>query len=219
MLLMPEALLGIGGVFFILFTDELLWRLKMLRGEKSRGLVHVLVGSFVAFWPFFMSMRAIQIIALAMLVVIAISRKYHIFQSIHAVKRRTYGEFFFPISIGLAALITRTDLIFMAAILHLSLADGLASLVGTRWGGKTKYNFLGQTKSWLGTGVFYVISLGIISAVTFGHMDLFLHANVWLLALLPVVAALTEGVAVYGTDDLIVPLLVVGVLQYLHIVV
>ena len=214
---MSGALLGICGVFLIITTDELLWRLKALRGEKSRGLVHVLVGSFIATWPFFMSMRAIQLIALAMLVVIATSRKYHIFQGIHAVKRRTYGEFFFPISVGLCALITQTDLIFMAAILHLSLADGLASLIGTRWGGKSKYKIFGQSKSWLGTAVFYAISTAIIGFTTLGHMDLYLHANVWVLALLPLAASAVEGVAVYGSDDLVVPLMIVGTLQYLHL--
>lgn len=216
---MSGALLGICGVFLIIMTDELLWRLKVLRGEKSRGLVHVLVGCYIASWPFFMSMGVIQLIALAMLIVIALSRRFHIFQGIHAVKRKTYGEFFFPISVGLCALITQTDLIFMAAILHLSLADGLASLVGTKWGGSTKYRVFGQNKSWLGTGVFYVLSTAIIGSITLGNMHLFLHANVWVLALLPLIASVIEGLAVYGTDDLLVPLVVIGVLQYMHVVV
>lgn len=217
---MAGALIGICGVFLIIMTDELFWRFKILRGEPSRGMVHILVGTFIAFWPFFMSMRAIQTIALFMLVVIAISRRYHIFQGIHAVKRRTYGEFFFPVSVGLCALITQSDLIFMAAILHLSLADGLASLIGTRFGlRKTKYRILGQNKSWVGTGMFYVISLAIMTYVGIVHIDLFLYANVWMLALIPVVATLAESVAVYGTDDLVVPLVVVTILQYLHTVV
>ena len=216
---MPGALLGLSGVFVILMTDEILWRLKVLRGEPSRGLVHIAVGTFIAFWPFFMSMRAIQIIALLMLVVIAISRKFHIFQGIHAVKRRTYGEFFFPISVGLCALITDSSVVFMAAVLHLSVADGLASLIGTKFGGKTKYRIFGQNKSWLGTASFYVISLGIMAVVGIGNIELFLHANVWLLAALPLIATAAESVAVYGTDDLVVPLIVVSVLQWMHVAV
>jgi dolichol kinase len=214
---MPGALLGLSGVFIILMTDEIFWRFKILRGEPSRGLVHILVGTFIAFWPFFMSMRAIQVIAALMLVVIAISRRYRIFQGIHAVKRRTYGEFFFPISVGICALVTQSDLIFMAAILHLSLADGLASLLGTRFGGKTKYRIFGQNKSWIGTGAFYLISLLIMVYVGIVHVDLFLHANVWFLAALPIAATLAESVAVYGTDDLVVPILVVVALNALHV--
>lgn len=213
---MAGALLGMFGVFLILITDEILWRFKVLRGEPSRAVAHVLAGAFVAFWPFFMSMSAIQAIAALAFVGIAISRRFHIFQSIHAVKRRTYGEFFFPLSVGLCAVITDSRLIFMAAVLHLSVADGLASMLGTRFGKPTKYRVFGQNKSWIGTGVFYVISLTVVSLAVIGHMDQFLHANVWVLAALPLIATFAEGMAVYGTDDLVVPLAVVTILQLLH---
>jgi dolichol kinase len=213
---MAGAILGIFGVVLIMVTDEILWRLKVLRGEPSRALAHILAGAFVAFWPFFMSMRAIAAIAVLAFVCIAISRRFHIFQSIHAVKRRTYGEFFFPLSVGLCALITDSSYIFMAAILHLSVADGLASMLGTRFGKRTKYRVLGQNKSWIGTSVFYLISLSVMAYVGIVHVDLFLHANVWMLALIPVIATLAESVAVYGTDDLVVPLIVVTILQLLH---
>lgn len=216
MVLMAGALVGIFGVILIVVTDEIFWRLKVLRSEPSRALAHVLTGAFIAFWPFFMSMRAIFVLSIIAFIGIAISRRLRIFQSIHAVKRRTYGEFFFPIGIGLCALITDSSYIFMAAILHLSVADGLASMLGTRFGKRTKFKVLGQNKSWIGTAVFYLISLTVMAYVGIVHVDLFLHANVWLLALLPVIATLTEAVSVYGTDDLTVPLVVIIILQLLH---
>lgn len=212
---MAGVLFGVCVVFVILMTDEILWRLKLLRGEPSRQLVHILVGSFIAFWPFLMSFEAIQLLALAMLVVITISRKYKIFQGIHAVKRRTYGEYFFPISVGIAALVTDSKAIFAASILHLSLADGLAAWLGSRHGDKTRYRVFGQNKSWFGTLTFLAVSICIIGGVAFTQMDHFIYANVWLLALLPILTAGLESIAVYGTDDLVVPLVVLFALKSL----
>lgn len=210
---MAGALLGVCGVFVILMTDEILWRLKVLRGEASRKLVHLLVGTFIAFWPFIMTMTAIQILAVAMLVVVALSRQYHIFQGIHAIKRLTYGEYFFAISVGLTAYITDSKWIFVAAILHLSLADGLAALVGKRFGKKNHYKILTQYKSLAGTATFCLVSFVITAVCVLIDIELYTRANVWIIACLPLFATLAESVGVYGTDDLVVPLLVVGVLE------
>jgi phytol kinase len=206
---------GILGVFLILILDELLWRLKVVRGELSRQIVHIAVGTYIAFWPFVMSMKEIQILAVAMLVVVSISRRYHIFQSIHAVKRRTYGEFFFPISVGLVALMTESGWVFAAAVMHLSVADGLASYVGSTWGKSSAYKILGQNKSWIGTLTFFVSSLLIITTMLVIENGRYEVANTWLALCLPLVATVSEGLAVYGTDDLVVPLIVAGILESL----
>jgi dolichol kinase len=44
----------------------------------------------------------------------------------------------------------------------MSLADGLAAVIGTRYGNRQKYLVLGYTKSVLGTLTFFVVSLGIL---------------------------------------------------------
>lgn len=213
---MSGILLGIAGVFIILIIDELFWRLHILRGEGSRKLVHVFVGTYIAFWPFFMSMRDIQALALAMLVIIAISRKFHIFQSIHAVKRQTFGEYFFPVSVGLCAMITNSEWVFAAAILHLSLADGLAALVGVSFGHTSRYKLLGQTKSWAGTITFYLTSLFIVSLVLLYKIETYDIYSVLIGASLPILATIAESVAVYGTDDLLVPLVVASMLELMR---
>jgi dolichol kinase len=164
-----------------------------------------------------MSWQVIQIIAALAFVAIIISRRLHIFQSVHAVKRRTYGEILFPVAVGLCASLTDVRLIFTAAVLHLSVADGLASIIGTRYGQKTRYRILGQNKSWVGTATFYLASLVIVGVATIGNMDQFLHANVWLLAMLPLMATAAESFGVFGIDDVTVPLLVLGLLQWLHV--
>lgn len=209
--------LGVLGILVVLLIDEVFWRLNVVRGEASRKIDHIIIGSYIAIWPFMMSMREIQILAVAMLVVISISHRYHIFQSIHAIKRRTYGEYFFPISVGVVAAITSSPWIFMAAILHLSLADGLAAIVGSKFGKITKYRIFGQSKTLIGTAFFFVISQLIITIMLVGNFKEFQTISVWIIVWLPLVASLAEAVAVYGTDDLVVPILIAVILETLRV--
>lgn len=210
---MIGPLIGVLGVFIIITTDELFWRLKVFQGELSRKLAHIWVGTYISIWPFFMTMRQIQILALAMLIVVTISRRYQIFKSIHAIKRRTYGEYLFPLSIGLCALITDSKWIFMASILHLSLADGFAALAGTYFAGKTRYKIFGQYKSWIGSGTFLLLSTYIIFVAVAGNIGEFATVDSSIVIWLPFVATVAESIAVYGTDDLLVPLIVAGILE------
>ncbi len=212
---MLGPILGLVGVFIIVASYEILWRLGVVRGEFSRRMVHIWVGTYIAIWPFFMSWEAIQILAAAMLVVVSLSRRFHILKGIHSVNRRTYGEYFFPISVGLCSLITDSKWIFMASILHLSLADGLAGLIGTRFGKRTYYRIFGQNKSWIGTGTFLLLSVYIVFVAVAGDIGAFATVSPLVVIWLPLLATAAESVAVYGTDDLLVPLIVVTVMELL----
>src|SRR5689334_3081303 len=119
---MISQLVCVASIFVFLVFIEVLARKKKIHGEVSRKIIHIVVGSFIAFWPFFMSFRKVQQLSLALLLVVIFSKFFHIFKSIHAVRRFTLGELMFPIGIGLAALLTNSKWIFAAAILHMSLA-------------------------------------------------------------------------------------------------
>lgn len=205
-------ILAVGIVFLILVTSELLWATKQLRGEMARKFVHMMVGSFVAFWPFIMSWEAIQIISVAFLVVVLVTRKLHVFRAIYAVRRYSYGEPLFALGIGLAATLTRSPWIFAAAILHLSLADGLAAIVGVRYGKQRRNIIFGHYKSIIGTATFWAVSFFIITAVVLMHGSDF--TGTWPLILwLPTVTALAENMSTFGIDNVIIPMLVVAALN------
>jgi phytol kinase len=196
--------------FCILVAAEYLSRSKEIHAELTRKLVHVAVGTFVAFWPFFLSWRVIQILSLAFFAVVCISIKFNIFRSIHAVKRSITGELLFAVVIGLLASIASDKWIFMAAMLHLSLADGMAAVVGVGWGDKTAYKVFGRTKSVVGSAAFLIVSIGIMAAYgIFAHGSTSLATYFWL----PVVATATENLAVQGTDNLVMPMLIALVLS------
>jgi dolichol kinase len=192
-------------VLAILVCSEYLARYKGVHSELTRKFVHILVGIFVAFWPFFLSWGQIQFLSLAFLVVVGLSIKFHVFRSIHAVERNTMGELLFALVIGVLAFIVTNKWVFAASMLHLSLADGLAAVVGLGWGDHNKYKILGHTKSIAGSLAFFFTSIFImIWYVHFSHAS----ADAFNILVLPVIATITENLAIRGTDNMAIPLLV-----------
>lgn len=214
---MIVALLSIFAIFVILMVGEWLWESKCLNGEFGRKFIHISVGTFIAFWPFYMSFGWIRLISLALLLVVMASRQLKVFSAVHTVDRKSLGDILFACGVGLTALLTSSHWIFMAAILHLSLADGLAAIAGKRFGKNHQYKILGYTKSFIGTGTFLVVSLIIVSvALTQGTTGeiMVLPLLIWL----PVVTSVIENIGVYGLDNVLVPLLIVLALSRLHFV-
>src|SRR6266545_6643723 len=150
---------AVAIVFLILIFAEYLSRFKGVHSELTRKLVHIFVGMFVAFWPFFLSWRQIQALSLLFLVAVLFSIKFNIFNSIHAVSRNSIGEVLFAVVIGVLAFIVSEPWVFAAAMLHLSLADGLAAIVGLAYGEHNSYRIMGRTKSLAGSLAFFFTSL------------------------------------------------------------
>lgn len=208
-----EMIVAATGVFGLLVASEVLWRAKILRDEVARKFVHISVGTFVAFWPYFMSWRQIELMCLAFLAAILVSRYLHIFHAIHGVSRRTRGEIFFPVGIGLSALLMPVPIVFTAAILHLSLADGLAAVMGKQYGLLHQYKVRKYTKTLAGTATFYLVSTIIVVTTVALSGTPITWPIVPLLVWLPLAATVIENLAVAGTDNIFVPLLVIIVLQ------
>jgi phytol kinase len=205
-------LFAVAVVFILLVVSEFYWRKNIVHDEISRKFVHIMVGSFVATWPFFMGWGQIQILSIAFVITVALSKYLNLFQAIHSVQRPTGGELFFAAAVGLTTLITQDKYIFAAAILHMSLADGLAAIIGTRYGHHNQYEVLRQTKSLIGTATFILVSVVILGV--YGLMAAVTLSPFVILAIAYSSAAI-ENIGLYGSDNLLVPLLVAGVLSVL----
>jgi phytol kinase len=143
-------------------VSEVWWRKRNVHDELSRKFVHITVGSFVAFWPFFLSWDEIKLLSLAFLAVVAVSRYLNIFQAIHSVQRPTWGELWFAIAVGAIAFTTHNKWIYAAALLQMSLADGLAAVLGVAYGRRHRYQIFGQPKSLIGSLTFFITSILIL---------------------------------------------------------
>jgi phytol kinase len=203
---MISLLVAVAGVGVLLYLGEFLQHRYNYHPEITRKFVHISVATFAATWPLFMDWRDIGSMSLLLFLGVLISKRLSFFHAIHDVRRLTWGEIFFPVSIGMAALLNANTLVYVAAMLHLGLADGLAAIVGTLFGRKSRYKVLGHTKSRAGTITFYVCSFIIIliCGVLNGPKDGFLTL-LWL----PALATVGENVGIAGSDNLIVPMLIV----------
>lgn len=211
---MKDMALAIIPVFLLLLASEYLWRIRKVRGEAARKLVHIAVGSYVAFWPWFLSNREIMLLSAAFLVVVGFSQVFNVFKAIHGSGHRRLGEVLFAVSIGLTALLTTNEWVFAVAILHLSLADGFAGLVGTKWGKGNFYKVLGQRKSFVGTSTFLVASV-LILLLAFAASPSLTQSHILVLAVVPLAAAAAENFGIWSTDNVMVPLVVTGLLSIL----
>lgn len=204
---MTGILLAVLPIFTLLLLTEFLWRTNRLRGETARKFIHIIVGSYVAFWPFFISFEAIQLISAAFLVVVALSLRFNIFKAIHGVARQTWGEVMFAVGIGLMAVLTDEPWVFAACILHMSVADGFAALAGIKWGKSNQYKIQDHTKSVVGTSVFWLCSLVITGLAVYELPYLQIESRN-LLLWLPIATSFTENIGIGGTDNVLVPIIV-----------
>ncbi len=202
-------LVCIAIVAIILLLSEHLSRRKKTNSEFSRKAVHILVGCFVAAWPWLLDWWQIQLLAIGFILGVTISQYAGIFKAIHAVQRPTYGELCFGAAVGLVPLITHNKWMFAVAILHMALADGLAAVVGVTYGRSNQYKVWGHAKSLAGSLTFFAVSVVLLVAYS-----LLVGPIGWEHVLaIALVSTLLENIALYGLDNLFVPLLVVIVLQ------
>ncbi len=191
-------------VFLILVINELNWRVRHVHGEFSRKFVHISVGCLVALWPFYLSWKQIRILGALFLIVVLISQLLKIFQAIHSVQRPTWGEACFALSVIGVSFVTQNKWIYFVSILQMSLADGLAGIIGMRFGGKYNYIIFSHTKSLIGTLTFFVASILIL--VFYSHHGGAPISGTYIF-LISFISAILENISILGLDNLTVPLL------------
>jgi len=87
----------------------------------------------------------------------------------------------------------------------MSLADGMAAIVGVTWGRRTNYMVFRHPKSLVGSTTFFVVSLAIL----FGFSALSGTAlNLGIIIGLASMATAIENLGVAGLDNLLVPVLI-----------
>lgn len=204
-----DIVLTVVIVFALLLVNEWWWRSRRVHDEINRKFIHLTVGSFVAFWPLFLSWDAIRWLSLAFLVVVALSRYLGIFKAIHSVSRPTWGEIFFAAAVGAITFITQSKGVYAVALLQMSLADGLAAVAGTGYGKPYAYKVLGNTKSLVGSGTFLLVSY-----LLFLGFSVYSNAFGVIISLAAAaVATLVENAAIRGLDNLLVPVLAALVME------
>jgi phytol kinase len=200
-----SVLLWVG---LVLLAAELVVRFSDSGKEISRKIVHIGVGNVIllAWWLHIPAWVGIVAAGASGLLTL-ITYRYPILASVSGIGRKSWGTFFYAISIGLLiAYFWPLNLQAHAVlgVLVMTWGDGLAALIGQRWGAHP-YQINGLTKSWEGTLTMLVVSLGVsitVLGTTYGWSGPMVGIAVTVASL----ATVLEAFSMFGIDNLTVPL-------------
>lgn len=194
--LVPALVYGV-----ILGFSELLRKTTTLSTEATRRSAHILSGVYTLFLPLLVDLTGVLIITGGFFVVLLITKRKHWFQSIHQVRRTTYGAIAYPLGVAGTALLTLPDHLnaYLYAILVLTFADSMAGLLGTskriQRGQPLWHGIRGSFIFWLMSTAAALCMLLTASGQSF---------SVTLLAI-PICLTLMERYSPLGFDNLTVP--------------
>jgi phytol kinase len=184
-------------------VEVLARRARFLSAELVRKLAHMSSATLAALLPFVLSFDEIALLGVLFAGLMLFSQRSGIFTAIHGVSRETYGEILFPLGIAALALLCPSPLPFAYGVLVLGLGDGLAALVGERFG-RRPIPLVQTRKTLWGTGAFLAVcfALGVTLLAPTGVSPAYLiaAAAVMAVALTPIELFLT-----YGLDNLALP--------------
>ncbi|GCA81180.1 diacylglycerol/polyprenol kinase family protein [Microcystis aeruginosa] len=192
----------------LILIAEKLKRVFSTDGEITRKVVHIGTGNVIllAWWLNIPAWVGISAAILAATIAI-LSYFFPILPSLNSVGRRSWGTFFYAVSIGVLVgyfwPISHPEYAAMG-ILIMALGDGLAALVGQNFG-QHPYKIFGSGKSLEGSltmlGISFLVSLIILSFING------MNPPIILVSLLTAIGAtILETFSKLGIDNLTVPI-------------
>lgn len=206
----------------LLIVSEILVRKFGWKQFITRKLVHIGAGMWVWGILYFFDHWYLGIIPFATFILFNfILYKYHILQGVDE-KDSSPGTVYFAFSITVLFLLfwrtgAETDKVCLAvsAVMAMTWGDGLASLIGKKWG-KRRYTFFKHTRTLEGSAAMFLsafisiwLTLSYLPGSFLSPASVLLQPGQIFLASLAaaVVGTAAEAVSPAGTDNLSVPLL------------
>jgi len=179
----------------------------------SRKFLHIMTGNIAFILPLFETREMMTFVAAAPFIVVTfLMSPYSPIQRMRG-KTSEAGHGLGPVYYAmtwtvLAYIFFDHRVIIAIGILAMSYGDGMASLLGTRFG-KQKYHIFHDMKSYIGSIVMFVCTfLLLVVALLFYAQPVTLDVIVCLVCIAGV-ATLVEGVTPFGLDNLSVPFVTV----------
>jgi len=194
-------------VLLILLSAGGISRFAKTNSEIVRKIVHIGTGNVILLAWWFDIPASIGIIAsiLASLFTL-LSYRFPLLPGINSVGRKSFGTFFYSVSIGVLIAwfwYLKQPIYAVIGILIMAWGDGLAALIGQRFG-KHKYYVLGGQKSLEGS-----LTMTVVSFIITNLILQTVQGNTWetwlISAVVAVVATGLEAISFLGIDNLTVP--------------
>jgi phytol kinase len=186
----------------------------------SRKFLHIMVGNVLFILPLFTSQFIITFLAAAPFIVLTfLMSPYSPFKLHDKISSSGHGFGLVYYSISwtvLAFFFYNQPWIIAVGIAAMSYGDGMAALIGERYG-KHKYNISGDIKSFEGS-----IGMLFVLIITLGMVLFYYHVSIPSLLIIPIVALVAtifEGITPKGLDNLTACFSAVGVYLLMTLVV
>jgi len=215
---MPETPdIVVGGVitacFLVLVVVAEVWRrVAQPPAEWTRKLVHVGGGLICLALPLLITSHWVVLaMAIGMAVLFTTTRAAGWLASVHGIERKSHGTELYPLVVYLLFFMSQGQpWKYFICILVLAVADGMAALVGGRYG-KIRYEVENEWKSLEGSLVFLIVTFVAVQVplvVWPDPMNLLPSAANCVLAALLVAMLVTafEAISLGGSDNLWVPI-------------
>lgn len=204
----PQLLLFGAWLGGLLLLAESLRRFTSIDPEIARKVVHIGTGNVIllAWWLQIPSWLGI-VASIVFSILTLVSYWFPVLLSVSSVGRKSLGTFFYAVSIGVLMACTWSRGLAQYAVLGILVmawGDGLAALVGQRFG-RHPYKLWDMLKSWEGS-----LTMAVVTFVISAQILWQVQGNIWqtwvVAGAIAVVATGLEAFSKLGIDNLTVPL-------------
>jgi phytol kinase len=205
---LPSILVVGIWLALVLGLAEWMNRRENIDPEIPRKIVHIGTGNVILWAWWLETPSALGILAsLLFCGVTLLSYRYDLLPSVSGVGRRSWGTFFYALSIGLLIAffwIQSLPHFAVIGVLCMTWGDGMAALIGRKYG-IHGYDIWGMHKSLEGT-----LTMGIISFLMTIMVLIMVYPNFYtsigIALVVAVIATALEAFSKFGLDNLTVPL-------------
>ena len=172
--------------------------------EIVRKIIHIGIGPLIPIAQFLkIDQNSALIFTGIVSLTVLINYTYKIFPTIEDVERKSYGTFFYCLSLFiLISLFWNKDpYALITGFFIMTFGDGLAGLLGKSFNSKN-WIFFKQKKSLFGTSTMFLTSLIVVCSIGYAQQKSF-NLNYFVIAFL---ATFLEQFSVLGIDNFIVPI-------------
>ncbi len=171
----------------------------------TRKVVHIGGSIVAALMPLFINLQGVVVLGIFFFLLLLFSKRYKVLKSVHENDTGSHGAFLFPITIIFVALLfwSYNPVIFQGAILILGFSDGMAGIIGNRYG-KHKYNLTGL-KTVEGSLTFFLVTLFIFSSLLI-HESNFSLNKIQAVLMGTLAVTLVESLFSKGWDNVFIPI-------------
>jgi phytol kinase len=213
-------LLILTGIYLLLFgISELLFIKANLKAENTRKFIHVSCGIVSLSYVFlFETIWPVLIITVSFAALLYISKKLNFLNSIHKVKRQTFGSYLFPLALlfcFIVYLYLDNSIYYYLPFTIMVISDPLAAFFGKIMPLKT-YKSGRYCKSIGGTIAFFISASLISFLLCFFLLEIGIFKILLISPVIGIISSLTEAFCKNGIDNILVPIVVVVTMYILH---